>query len=212
MDKPKLVRRIAGPLRRRGRFWGRAMTAGARWAWDVFDKGARVVAIVAVLALTLVSGLLLHRPAFIIGVVAVLAVIAVFAEGAYRVWLDADSAAQVAIRELGAEHSRDAVAYRLDRLAGQCEMLRSEVPPDPGPGPVYTSERQVWIESSTHLREQVVSELRENAEGFVQYWRSGTESLPELHAFDVYANAFVDMSVERLRHIAQRLREGHDDP
>jgi hypothetical protein len=66
-------------------FWGRAMSVGARWAWSVLDKAARIFAVAAILAVS-VGGVLLHQPAAVIGgVLGALAVLS-FGEGTYRVW------------------------------------------------------------------------------------------------------------------------------
>jgi hypothetical protein len=66
-------------------FWGRAMSVGARWTWDVLDKTTRIVAVLALLAVSVGGGLLLHQPAPVIGGVLVALVLLSFAEGAYRV-------------------------------------------------------------------------------------------------------------------------------
>jgi len=57
------------------------MSVGVKWAWSVLDKMTRILAVAAILIVTLGGGLLLHRPApVIVGVVA-LPVIAALAEG-----------------------------------------------------------------------------------------------------------------------------------
>jgi hypothetical protein len=73
-------------------FWGRAMSVGARWTWDLLDKTARIFAVVAILAVS-VGGVLLHQPAAVIGgVLGALAVFS-FAEGTYCVARDAKQGA-----------------------------------------------------------------------------------------------------------------------
>jgi hypothetical protein len=111
---------------------------------------------------------------------------------------------------LAGEGTREAVANRLDRFRNAWKSLRDELPPDPGSGPVLTLERESWLEDCAALRGEVTGELRQYAEKFVAYWRSNTPA--RTHNFDVDANAMVDAARERLAHIAQRLREGHDDP
>jgi hypothetical protein len=63
------------------------MSVGARWAWDVLDKTARVFAVAAILAVS-VGGVLLREPAVVIGGVFGALAIFAFAEGTYRVSRD----------------------------------------------------------------------------------------------------------------------------
>lgn len=106
--------------------------------------------------------------------------------------------------------TREALADRLDRFQKAWETLRGELPPDPGPGSVFTEERERWREDCGALRGEVTGELRQYAEKFVVYWRSNPPA--RTHNFDTDANADVDAARERLAYIAQRLREGQDAP
>lgn len=111
------------------------------------------------------------------------------------------------------EDSRDAVAHRLDRFARAFAVLAGERPPEQeGPGPVPTEDQEFWTLSIDHVGEQISSELRQNAPGFVAYWRSNPDQLPPNHRLVPYADAFVAMSIKQPRHIAERLRAGHDEP
>jgi hypothetical protein len=65
------------------------MSVGARWAWDVLDKTARVLAVAAIIAVS-VGGVLLHQPAKVIGLAVGLLAIFSFAEGTYRVAREAE--------------------------------------------------------------------------------------------------------------------------
>jgi hypothetical protein len=120
---------------------------------------------------------------------------------------------------LAGEGTRDAIAHRLDRFAQEYVLLGEEAPPgkdkgeDAGMG-LPTNEQNFWGSSAEHLTEEISSLLRQNAPGFVSYWRSNPEPLPPSSpfAFRIYATAFVEMSVMQLRNIAARLRDGHDDP
>jgi hypothetical protein len=56
------------------------------------------------------------------------------------------------------------------------------------------------------------SELRRNAAGFLDYWSSNPEPIPEQTPFVPYAEALADLSVKQLRSIADELRAGHDSP
>jgi hypothetical protein len=118
---------------------------------------------------------------------------------------------------LAGESTRDAIAHRLDRFAQEYVLLGEEIPPDKDEdvGKILpTYEQSFWGSSAEHLIEEISSLLRQNAPGFVFYWRSNPEPLPPSSpsAFRIYATAFVEMSVMQLRHMAARLREGHDDP
>jgi hypothetical protein len=115
--------------------------------------------------------------------------------------------------ELASENTRDAVARRIDGFALELETLRSEMPPDnEGVGPVVTDDQRNWSFSVTHTEEQISSYLRQNAPGFVSYWRESLNPAPRLIPFSARVNAEVDFALGQLHHIAQRLREGHDGP
>jgi hypothetical protein len=115
--------------------------------------------------------------------------------------------------ELAGENTRDAAVRRIDSFLREYEQLRSEMPPDnEDPGPVFTNEQRDWTYSPSHIEQQISSYLRQNAPRFVSYWRSNPTPLPPTYPFRIYADALVDMSIEQLRHIAQRLRDGYDDP
>ncbi len=60
------------------------MSVGARWAWEVLDGTARILAVIAILAVS-VGGVLLRQPAAVIGGFLGILTIFSFAEGAYRV-------------------------------------------------------------------------------------------------------------------------------
>jgi hypothetical protein len=116
--------------------------------------------------------------------------------------------------ELADEESRDAVAHRLERFIREYEQLWAEVPGEQeGVGPVVTENQERWIASIDHLSERVSGELRQSAPGFVAYWHTDPQS-PRLYfqPFGSWAKQLVDLSIEQLRHIAQRLRQGHDEP
>jgi hypothetical protein len=78
-----------GPIHVRLRFWGRAVSLGSRWAWNVLDQATRAVAVIALLIVSIGGGLLLHRPTPVIVGVAVILVVFSFAEGAYQQWAEA---------------------------------------------------------------------------------------------------------------------------
>jgi hypothetical protein len=113
---------------------------------------------------------------------------------------------------LGEESSRDAVALRMDRFARELEALREEIPPDQeGPGPLYSHEQEDWIDSLRHFSERVAGELRQNAPGFMAYWRQELESssIPQ-RLTRTAAEEQIDFGLQQLHRIAERLRAGHD--
>jgi len=77
-------------LRRRIAFWGEAISTGIRWAWGVLDGIARLVTVVVLLAAVALPSFLTHRPAWESLGVAGMLLLAIFAEGSYRVWRTAD--------------------------------------------------------------------------------------------------------------------------
>jgi hypothetical protein len=114
---------------------------------------------------------------------------------------------------LGEERSAEAVAARLDEFTRECELLRDTIPPDlPGSGLVVSETQRRWHSSFDHLNENIRSELRRNAPGFVGYWESNPEPIPPTPPFTPYAEGLANLSIRQLRHIAERLRQGHDSP
>jgi hypothetical protein len=115
---------------------------------------------------------------------------------------------------LADEGTREAVANRLDRFALELETLRAELPADrEEPGPLYTDEQREWFSSAAHFTERVLGDLRQNAPGFVAYWRTDLNpSPPSNPPSRVNMDAEVSFALTQLRHISQRLRDGHDLP
>jgi hypothetical protein len=113
-------------------------------------------------------------------------------------------------RQIADERSAEAVAARLDDLAKQWERLKAELRPDPTTATVM--DRDIWNSSASHIAETIRSELRTNAPGFLGYWTSDPRPIPEDASFSARSEQLAEMSVEQLRHIATRIREGHDSP
>lgn len=114
---------------------------------------------------------------------------------------------------LADEHSREATVLRLERMAREWELLAAEIPPDEETdGGAVAPSVQRWQHASIHLNERVRSELRQNAPGFLAYWGTDPEPLPPNYPFAVWAQAFVELSARQVRHIADRLSQGHDVP
>lgn len=158
-------------------------------------------------------GAALKQPAAIIGGFVAVAAVALLAEGGYREWQRTDQQRRQLVRALASEHARDAVIQRLEAFAKEFEALREEVPPDPDqPGSVPTPERRRWDLSTAHLSERVKSELRRHAPGFLDYWDSNPPGMPSQTWTAEFANAYLNASVQKLRHIIERLSTGHSTP
>ncbi len=186
---------------------------GLRWAKELADHTLLLLGVALLTGGIALGGVLLHRPAWFLGVFGGLLLLAILFEGAFRTWDAAETRAGIAEAGLADENTRETVARRMDRFAREYEVLRAEAPPEKGVGGrMHTPEQANWVQSNAHLSEQISSELRQNAPGFVQYWRTNPEEMPPPHPFDAYVHAFVDMSVAQLAHTSQRLREGHDEP
>jgi hypothetical protein len=97
------------------------MSAGARWMWDVLDKTVRIFAVIALLAVSVGSGVLLRKPAAVIGGVVGLLVLIAFAEGTYRVARDAG--------EQRAAAKPDNTAVWLSARLAQGNLLLANWPP-----------------------------------------------------------------------------------
>lgn len=84
------------------------MSAGFRWAWGLLDGVARAVAVAVLVVAVALPSFLTNRPVWESLLVAAALLIAVFAEGTYRVWQEArvrnDVATNEALRE--AEHAK----------------------------------------------------------------------------------------------------------
>lgn len=113
---------------------------------------------------------------------------------------------------LANEDTREGVAYRLDGFRQEYEVLGAEASKIDPLGPLATDTQREWDASANHLSAAVSSELRRGAPEFGAYWRKHPEPRLAFHPFDAYAESVVNLSVTQLRHIAARLRAGHDSP
>jgi len=198
---------------RRFKFIGRVVVSGLRWARELADHVLLLLGVVLLTAGIAVGGVLLHRSAWFLGGFGGLLLLAILFEGAFRTWDDADRRAAAARAALANENTRDGVAHRLDRFRDEYEQLGAEVPGEQeGVGPIVTNEQAKWNLSVNHMSEQVSSELRRNAPGFVAYWRVDPPPRLAFQQFGEWAKARIEVDLDQLRHIAARLREGHDEP
>jgi hypothetical protein len=77
-------------FRRRLVFWGEAMSVGVRWAWGLLDGLSRAIAVGILIAAVALPSFLTDRPAWESALIAGVLLLVMFAEGAYRVWQEAD--------------------------------------------------------------------------------------------------------------------------
>ena len=111
--------------------------------------------------------------------------------------------------------TRNTVANAMDRFIREIETWRADIPTNrEGPGPLISDEQQGWIDGMNDLRNRVAAALRQDAPGLVSYWRTDPPSRSPLEMRPTRASmdAEVAFELEQLRHIAARLREGHDEP
>ena len=123
------------------------------------------------------------------------------------IWPEPPAISAFAKRRERAE--RKAITERLEAIASEYLLIKREIPPD---GPVITPDQQAANASVKHLAERVRSELRVNARGFMEYWMENPDTIPAPPPWSAYLEAFIDATVEQLRHIADRIRQGHDSP
>jgi hypothetical protein len=79
---------------RRIRFLWTVVVTGVRWATDTLNNLLLVIALVGLTVGVAVGGVLLHRPAWFLGVFAGVLVLVVLGEGAYQTWHETELRAQ----------------------------------------------------------------------------------------------------------------------
>jgi predicted secreted protein len=85
-----VLRNDAG-MRRRLAFIGQIVISGLRWAKALAEHVHLLLGLALLAAGVTVGGLLLHRPAWFLGIFAVILLLLILGEGAYRVWHEADT-------------------------------------------------------------------------------------------------------------------------
>jgi hypothetical protein len=78
-------------MRRRLTFIGQIALTGLRWAKAIAEHVLLLLGLVLLAAGVTVGGVLLHRPAWFLGVFAAILLLLILGEGAYRTWRQADS-------------------------------------------------------------------------------------------------------------------------
>jgi hypothetical protein len=78
-------------VRRRLAFIGQIVISGLRWAMALAEHVHLLLGLALLAAGVTVGGLLLHRPAWFLGIFAAILLLLILGEGAYRVWHEADT-------------------------------------------------------------------------------------------------------------------------
>ncbi len=78
-------------VRRRLAFIAQIAVSGLRWAKTLAEHVHLLLGLVVLAAGVTVGGVLLHRPAWFLGVFATILLLLILGEGAYRVWREAES-------------------------------------------------------------------------------------------------------------------------
>lgn len=180
------------------------MSEGLHWARGVLHE---VVAGLALVALTIgvtVGGVLLHRPAWFIGVFIGLLLLVVLGEGAYRLWDTADKA----VRVPPTGDSRAAVAARLEGWAREFALLQAELPQ----GQIVAApvaQLFGWNSDYQRLVQDVNSELRRNAPAYLREWRTHPDGIPWPVEITDFANTqkLWKYAEQQCLDIARKLRE-----
>jgi hypothetical protein len=118
-----------------------------------------------------------------------------------------------ATQTLSSENSAEAVAKRLEQFAHEGDLLKDEIPADAEPFDWFQlrSRKEAELE---HLALRIERELRLHFPKFLPYWKTNPDDLPTGAQLASAANArrIIEFGSEQLRHIAERLRAGHDEP
>jgi hypothetical protein len=133
-------------------------------------------------------------------------------EGAYRTWKQVDDDLQRANQKLEAEHSRENLAARLDTLAREAGLLRSEIPADDLPPDVERVRAEyALVEEMNDLNRRALRELRIYAPEHMEFFKQDAPSL-DARSFNSSPiprenfERWMDFTVGQLRHISGELR------
>lgn len=109
---------------RRLRLIERIAVSGLRWAKELADHVLLLLGVLLLAAGIAVGGVLLHRPAWFLGVAGGVLVLLILGEGAYRTWDEADRRAEAVRVELAGDHRTDAMAVWLsEQLSAGNKLL-----------------------------------------------------------------------------------------
>jgi hypothetical protein len=197
---------LPSALRRRAAFWGEAITEGARWAWGLLDGFSRALAVAVLIAAVALPSYLTARPAWESAVAAGVLLLAMFGEGAYRVWNDAEARVQTTATRAGVTGLSLVDRLRLDLKRGEGfkDQTHQLIMPDAG----FVDRVCVWHDG---IYETLIAEGERNE---AQRWLDDAPAVPEgarpviggLSAFPYV----VEAQVKCLRQIIARLAAASD--
>lgn len=139
-------------------------------------------------------------------------VLAVYAEGSYRLWSTTGEERDAAKQQLGKACSRESLIARLESYIRELTLLQAEAPDKRAIGPPYNWDE--YIADYNHLAISIARDIRLHAPGFLEYWQSVPPGVdPAAHPpKDVGLPLFTQHSLDSLAHIAAQLRAGMDRP
>lgn len=156
---------------RRLKFIWRLAMNGLRWAKTVTDHVLLALALLGIAIGVAVSGVLLHRPAWLLGAIGAGLLLLILFEGAYRTWDEADRRANDAWGKLTKASSRHATADRLAAFAREGRSILEELPSSKAGPAEWSDARQTMASTLEHWVESVESEIRRNAPDLMPRWR-----------------------------------------
>jgi hypothetical protein len=163
-------------VRERRTFWRRAVSEGLLWARGVLHEVAALIALVLVTTGVTVGGLLLHRPAWFLGVFGVVLLLVVLGEGAYRVWNDAETRAQALPEPIGIS-LLDRLRLALKR--GETLQSQAKLVPTSSADAGFLSAAHDWYEGIHKLL------IEGGAKGEANRWLDETEGTPAAAQLDI---------------------------
>lgn len=181
------VRDDAG--RRRLKFIGQVAVSGLRWGKELADHVLLLLGALLLGAGIGVGGVLLHRPAWFLGVFAGVLVLLVLGEGAYRTWDEAAKRASDAESGLREDSSRQATAIRLAAYAREGRGIEQELPSVQASPAEWNEARRTMASILDHWVASAESEIRRNAPDLMPRWRDEFETrFPDGSAWASSAN------------------------
>jgi len=185
------------------------VSEGLRWARGVLHEVVLLLGLLLLTAGVTVSGLLLHRPAWFVGVFGGLLLLVILFEGAYRIWDEADRRAETAEASTGGGSSLGGwLDLRADELRGLRQRLDDVLATVP-----FQPEKARSIES--HFREinnEVDRKLHTSAPEWVDYFNENPTRFPmgltfiQPEQFRDHVAAAIDATISQITHVRATLK------
>jgi hypothetical protein len=153
------------------------MSEGLRWARSVLHEIAALLTLAALTIGVTVGGVLLHRPAWFLGVFGVVLLLVVLGEGAYRVWNDAETRAQAILPETIGLSLLDQLRLALKR--GETLQSQAKSVPTSSADAGFLSAAHDWYEGIHKLL------IEGGAKGDANRWLDETEGTPAAARLDI---------------------------